>query len=46
MRPGKPVPRATVVLQSIDAEKRTADQYRHVYGANESGEYSITGIVP
>lgn len=43
---GRPIPNAMVVLQSTDAEKRTADPYRHVYRASSSGDYSITGIVP
>ncbi len=43
---GKPIPRATVVLQSADAEKLAADLYRHIYRAYPTGEFSITGVVP
>lgn len=43
---GKPIPLATVVLQSVDPEKLAGDLYRHVYLADGTGSYSITGVVP
>ena len=43
---GKPIPHGTVVLQSIDPEKRTSDLYRHVYRTSTYGEYAITAVVP
>lgn len=40
------IPSAMVVLQSIDVEKRSANQYRHILRASKNGEFAITGVVP
>jgi len=34
------------VLQSVDSEKLGSDLYRRIYGADDTGSYSITGVVP
>jgi hypothetical protein len=43
---GRPLARATVVLQSAHPENLAADLYRHIYEADATGQYFITGVLP
>jgi hypothetical protein len=43
---GNTIPGALVMLQSVDSEKLDLDLYRHIYRADDTDSYSITGVVP